>query len=145
MRPINLTSFIVGIFITIGGMAAADPSYATSLVGSTSSAAGFDGLSVDGVLYDVTFDNASYDTVYSSSAPTFFGKAGLADDAALALSSALTAAGVTNLVGYVSPGGLQVALVPYADAGGLFTGGVGDLPIDFGVRFGCLERAECWI
>ncbi len=118
----SLRGFAAAICIAILSMAVVDPLIAATLVGSTSDATGINGLLVDGVLYDVTFTNASYDTVYSSSQPTFFGNASGADDAATALSSALTAAGVTNLDGFVdSTNSLQAAQVPYADASGLFT------------------------
>jgi hypothetical protein len=70
-----------------------------TLAGTTSDASGIDGLVVDGVTYDVRFYNSSYDSIYSSTAPTFLGKSGGAADAASALASALSSFDVTELVG----------------------------------------------
>jgi hypothetical protein len=81
------------------GIVAAGPSHALSLVGTTSDASGIDGLVVDGVTYDVTFANGSYNTVYSITAPTFLGNSSGSVDAANALASAMNALGVTDILG----------------------------------------------
>ncbi len=63
---------------------------ADSLIGTTSNPTGIDGVVVDGTTYNVTFDyGVSYNTVYSSTPPTFLGNSNGATDAAIALSSAL--------------------------------------------------------
>jgi hypothetical protein len=69
---------------------------------------------VDGVTYDVTFYNSSYDSIYSPTAPTFLGNSSGAADAASALASALTSFGVTRLVGIGPPN--DTLLVPFSDA-----------------------------
>lgn len=61
-----------------------------TLVGSATDPTGFDGLIIDGKTYDVTFVGGSYNSVYSSVQPTFFGNATGASDAATAIASALT-------------------------------------------------------
>jgi hypothetical protein len=93
---------------------AAGPSHAMSLVGTPSDASGIDGLVVDGVTYDVTFYNSSYDSIYSSTVPTFLGNSGGAADAASALASVLSSFGVTELVG-IGPQA-NALLVPFSDA-----------------------------
>jgi hypothetical protein len=74
---------------------------AVTLVGTTTDAMGIDGLVVDGVTYNVTFENASYDTVYMTMPPTFLGNFSGAQDAANALASALNVLEVTNLAGLI--------------------------------------------
>jgi hypothetical protein len=96
------------------GIVATGPSHAMSLVGTTSDALGIDGLVVDGVTYDVTFYDSPYNSVYSSTLPTFLGNSGGAADAASALASALTSLDVTQLAG-IGPQ-YNALLVPFSDA-----------------------------
>jgi hypothetical protein len=107
----------LGLLACIASIVPADPSHALSLslVGTTSDASGINGLVVDGVTYDVTFYNSSYDAIYSSTAPTFLGNSGGAADAVSALASALTSFDVTELlVGIGSQN--NALLVPFSDA-----------------------------
>jgi hypothetical protein len=91
---------------------------AAILVGTTTDASGIDGLVVDGVTYDVTFVNASYDTVYpSGSPPTFLNNLSGASDAASNLAAALNTLSVSVLSGASKP----FALIPYYDAAGYDT------------------------
>ena len=101
------------------GVVVADPSHATTLVGTTSDAMGFDGLVVDGVTYNVTFINNDYSTVYAS-IPTFLGNTSGALEAAAALASALNAFSVTALEGE-SLGPNYFLLVPYSNNSGVNT------------------------
>src|ERR1039458_2032392 len=93
--------------VTLLGMSQAG---AETLVGTTTDATGIDGLVVGSLTYNVTFENASYDTVYPS-APTFLGNSSGAEDAASAIESALNSLGVTALTGI--SGDFQVVEVPY--------------------------------
>jgi hypothetical protein len=105
---------ILGLLACIASIVSADPSNASSLVGTTSDASGINGLVVDGVTYDVKFFNSSFDSIYSSTAPTFLGNSGGAADAASALAAALTFFSVTQLVG-IGPQD-NALLVPFSDA-----------------------------
>ncbi len=69
-----------------------------SLQGTTTNPTGFDGLLVDGTLYDVTFSSGSYNSTYSSPA-TFLNNQTGAQDASVALANALNGAGVYGLDG----------------------------------------------
>jgi len=99
MRRFKLKNLALTICIIFGGIVGTGSSYAAILsAGSTTNdALGIDGVSVDGVIYNVTFTNASYITAYGSTPPTFLGSG--ANDAASALASALNNLGVTGLVG----------------------------------------------
>jgi len=61
---------------------------ATTLVGTTSVPTGVDGLVVEGITYNVAFDQGSYNQVFSVTPPTFTSIQG-ASDAANALAAAL--------------------------------------------------------
>jgi len=116
MWRLKITSFAVGVFITTACMVAAGPSYADPiLVGTTTDATGIDGLVVDGTTYDVTFIFSSYDSVYATTPPTFFGNGPGAADASSALVSALNTLGVAVLTG-LDPAiyGEENLAVPYA-------------------------------
>src|SRR5262245_33843844 len=71
------------LFVTDRAMA--DP----VLVGTTTDATGINGLVVDGITYDVTFVDGSYDTAFAGSTPTFANNLTGAQDAATALAAAL--------------------------------------------------------
>jgi hypothetical protein len=103
----RLKNLTVAAFIVIGGIVGAGSSYATTFVGSLSDATGLDGLVVDGVTYNVTFDNGAYTTVYATTPPTFSGDEHGADDAATALALALNALQVTGI------NGLSLSSIPY--------------------------------
>jgi len=107
-------SLLVGVFIAIGGMVVGGPSYAQMLQGTTTDATGIDGLTVGTTVYDVTFVEGSYNTVYASTPPTFLGAAATALSATNALASALSSLDVSAL-----PGGATIALVPYASSPGV--------------------------
>jgi PEP-CTERM motif len=62
--------------------------------GGTGYATGIDDLFVGSASYNVEFINASYDTLYASMSPTFFGNAAGANDAANAIMDALNAESV---------------------------------------------------
>jgi hypothetical protein len=62
---------------------------AVTLVGTQTDLTGIDGLVIDGNTYNVDFVGGSYNSVYSSVLPTFFGNATGASDAAVAIASAL--------------------------------------------------------
>jgi len=90
---------------------------AATLVGTTNDATGIDGLVVDGVTYNVTFVNASFDSVYGftppaglGNPPTFLGNQAGATDAATALADALTSLFVIQLTGLLGP---DTALIPF--------------------------------
>jgi hypothetical protein len=92
---------------------------AVTLVGTTSDATGIDGLVVDGVTYNVTFVNDSFNSVYAfnppislGNPPTFLGNQAGATDAATALADALTSLFVIQLTGLALPVG-EIALIPY--------------------------------
>ena len=91
---------------------------AATLVGTTTDAMGIDGLVVDGVTYDVTFVNASYNTVFASTPPTFLNNYTGAVDAASALTTALNSLGVTTMHG-VTQSADQFAEIPYSCCNGL--------------------------
>ena len=76
---------------------------------------GIDGLVVDGVTYDVTFFNASYDTVYASTPPTFIVNSSGAFEAAFELADALNALGVQHLDGLTATP--ETAAVPFDNTG----------------------------
>jgi hypothetical protein len=99
---------------------------AATLVGTTTTAMGIDGLVVDGLTYNVTFVNGSYNSVYASTPPTFSGNASAATDASAALAAALTSFSVTAL----SPLGTIVApqnvVAPYSDSPPLVSAGVAE-------------------
>lgn len=59
--------------------------------GGTGYATGIDDLNVGGTLYNVEFIDASYDSVFSSVIPTFFGSAAGANEAANAIMDVLNA------------------------------------------------------
>jgi hypothetical protein len=102
---------------------------AATLVGTTSDATGIDGLVVDGVIYDVTFVHASYDTVYASTAPTFLGNFTGATDAAAALAAALNALGVETLDG-IPPPNLEEAAIPYETFGVVSSGTMSECAVN---------------
>jgi hypothetical protein len=89
------------------GATVAMPAQADTLVGTTSNPTGIDGLNVDGTTYDVTFVNGSYNSVYGSATPSFFGNATGAADAAQAIKT-----GLDDL--NVQPVALTEILVPVA-------------------------------
>ena len=91
---------------------------AATLVGTTSDATGIDGLVVDGVTYNVTFVNASFNSVYAftpptslGNPPTFLGNQAGATDAAMALADALTSLFVITLTGLTTVA--PTALIPF--------------------------------
>ena len=133
MRSINLASFMLAVFIAIGGVVVAGPSYAVSLVGTTTDAQGIDGLLIGSTTYDVTFVNNSYNSVYPPG-PTFLGDTSGANAAAAALTSALNDLSVTNLVGLPAsqPGGFGTPnltlVVPYSSAVGDYAVGCATYP-----------------
>src|SRR5664280_2066128 len=80
------------------GFGAGWPSYAATLIGTTTNASGIDGVVIDSITYDVTFVRDSYNNVYASTPPTFLNSAGVTD-ATTALISALNVLKVTQVVG----------------------------------------------
>jgi hypothetical protein len=70
---------------------------AATLVGQSTDASGIDGLLVDGVSYNVSFEHVNYGSVPGLNPGTFYGTSG-ALDASSALISALNSLGVTGLV-----------------------------------------------
>jgi hypothetical protein len=113
MRYLKVKNLTASALIVIGAMVGPGLSYADTLVGTTTDATGIDGLVVDGVTYDVTFENAAYNTVYATTPPTFLGNQTGATDAANALVTALNAFSVTDLTGLTS---IAQAAVPYRTA-----------------------------
>jgi hypothetical protein len=97
----------------IAGMALLGVSQAgaATLVGTTTDATGIDGLVVDGTTYNLTFSDASYNSVYASSAPTFLGNFSGAIDASIALAAALNDLNVLTLTGLVNT--VEAAWIPY--------------------------------
>jgi hypothetical protein len=116
-----LTSCVLALTVSFG-LTVAGPSNATTLLGPTSAASGFNGLVVDTVTYDVTFVHDSYNSVYASTTPTFLGNSTGASDAMIALVSALRGSDVTGLVGLVLPDYYTVLylVVPYSVPAGNF-------------------------
>jgi len=98
------------------GVVGADISHADTLIGTTSNAMGIAGLVVDGVTYNVTFVNDSYNNVYASTPPTFLGNQSGATDASLALASDLSSFGVIRLVGITDP--TQNLFISYLNTSG---------------------------
>jgi hypothetical protein len=90
---------------------------ADTLIGTTSDPTGINGLVVDGTTYNVTFVNGSYNAVYTSTPPTFFGNATGALDAATVIANDLNSFGV-SVFGINQPS----YFVPVRDAMGLNTG-----------------------
>jgi hypothetical protein len=114
----KITSYVV--FIAIGGMVAAGPSQAVSLVGTATDASGLNGLVVDGVTYDVTFIHDLYNDVYPPNPNTFLSNPSGAADAAAALKSALNSFSVTILTGLNTGQASQQLSVPYAELGTVY-------------------------
>jgi hypothetical protein len=83
-------------------MVAVDRSHASTLVGTVGDASGIDGLSVDGVLYDVTFEHESYNAIFLETPPIFLNNQKLGDAASDALAAALHGLGVWGLMGISS-------------------------------------------
>ena len=102
---------LAGLIVCMALISVSQASAAT-LVGTTTDAMGIDGLVVDSVTYDVMFVNATYDTVYGSTPPTFFGNGSGAADAATALSSALNSLLVDTISGATA--GNNAFYIPYA-------------------------------
>jgi hypothetical protein len=72
---------------------------AETLIGTTSSSTGLDGLVVDGTTYDVAFIGGigtSYNTTYPSTPPTFLGNTSGAFDAATAIAASFNALAVST-------------------------------------------------
>jgi hypothetical protein len=119
-------SLSLGIFIALACMVAAGPSVAATLVGTTDDASGINGLVIDGVTYNATFVNGSYNSVYASTPPTFLCNPGCAgaNDAVAVLLSALNSLNVIDLVGLSpSSGGIGAptygALIPEVVGSGI--------------------------
>lgn len=95
-----MKSRLVGLLalVTLLGVSQAG---AETLAGSTTDATGINGLVVDGVTYNVTFESASYDTVYVTDGlpNTFLGNPSGASDAASDLLAAINFLGVEQLIG----------------------------------------------
>lgn len=85
--------------------------------GGTGFAIGIDDLVVAGVNYNVDFMDASYDSVYASMAPTFFGDAAGASVAADAIMDALNAEAVVPEINAFPN---EILWVSYDVAGGDF-------------------------
>jgi hypothetical protein len=127
------------------------PSHATSIVGSTTNATGINGVVVDGTTYDVTFYyDVTYNSVYSSSPPTFLNNPTGALHASKALIAALNSLGVLYLSGWSQPlpniGGF--AAIPVTDNGSVFgsTGAAEKIPGNWaqgGVSFGDTSAFPC--
>lgn len=118
MRRLKKWNLTVAASIVIGGIVGAGSAYATTLTGTTSAATGIDGLVVDGVTYNVTFDPGSYSSVYAAT-PTFLGNQPGAQDAAIALAAALQSLGVTGIAGISSSYSFQELDIPYQLEGGV--------------------------
>jgi hypothetical protein len=71
---------------------------AATLVGQSTDASGIDGLVVDGVSYNVSFEQVNYGSVPGLNPSTFYGNPSGAFDASSALISALNSFGVSVLV-----------------------------------------------
>ena len=108
-------------------------------MGTTSDATGIDGLVVDGVTYNVTFVNASFNSVYAftpptslGNPPTFLGNQAGATDAATALADALTSLGVIQLTGIATV--VPTALIPFDNQPDLINSSMGARgPVGWGV------------
>jgi hypothetical protein len=92
---------------------------AATLVGTTTDATGIDGLVVDGITYNVTFSDASYNSVYASSTPIFLGNFLGAQHASTALATALNALGVVSLTEISNS--TEAAFIPYTYIPGAVT------------------------
>lgn len=73
--------------------------WAAAIVGSASNVTGITGLTIDGHTYNVSFSTGSYNTTYTSLAPTFLSSANGADLASQAISALFGASNVTGLMG----------------------------------------------
>jgi hypothetical protein len=71
---------------------------AATLVGQSTDVSGIDGLVVDGVSYNVSFEQVNYGSVPGLNPSTFYGNPSGAFDASSALISALNSFGVSGLV-----------------------------------------------
>lgn len=101
---------LAAVFIVIGGMVGTGSSYAATLSpgSTTSDALGIDGLVVDGVTYNITFENIGYNILYGCDSnnppncknpPTFEGNEALANEVAADLATALNTLHVTGISG----------------------------------------------
>jgi hypothetical protein len=88
-RPFASTLVLAFAWFALSMATAPKAAQAQTLVGTTSFPTGVDGLTVDGTTYNVTFTPGSYNTVFASTPPTFFGNATGAHDAATDLAAAL--------------------------------------------------------
>jgi hypothetical protein len=98
MQLFKMTSLLLGVFVTIGGMFVGGQSHAATLLGTTNPALGINGLEVDGVTYNVTFDGSEITTA-------FLGNSTEAAAAASALATALNNFGVSSIF-YAPPPGV---------------------------------------
>jgi hypothetical protein len=105
-----------GVFIALALTGSA--AHAGFLEGKT-----YDNVTIDGTAYNVTFQDGSYDSVYSSTPPTFLNNESGAYDAIHALST-LFLLTPHNIGGPAN--NYDAAWVPHADNGSMFTAWITD-------------------
>jgi hypothetical protein len=115
MWRLEIKKLTIAVFFGVGAMLGAGSSHAhPTLVGTTNAANGIDGLVVDGVTYNVSFEYGQYSSVFPSP-PTFLGNQNGANDAANSLAAALNLLGVRCIQAYCpgGPGDISDVFIPY--------------------------------
>jgi hypothetical protein len=115
MWRLEIKKLTIAVFFGVGVMLGAGSSHAhPTLVGTTNAADGIDGLVVDGVTYNVSFEYGPYSSVFPSR-PTFLGDQGGANDAANQLAAALNLLHVRCIQAYCpgGPGDISTVSIPF--------------------------------
>lgn len=87
----SITRLLKSMTLALGLLAGSMADAAPTVTYSSGVAVGIQDLVVDGMNYDVSFEFGSYNTIFSSNAPTFLGNALGANDAANALLAVMNA------------------------------------------------------
>jgi len=105
--------------LAMAAIGAVNTTWAASiLIGTTGDPTGIDGLAVGSAVYNVTFENGTYNSVFGSIPPTFLGSLSNAVAASEDLGGALNALGVSGLNGVINTNDFTyVAYVPYGISG----------------------------
>lgn len=113
---------IIKLFLGIVFFVASFTANAVPIVqGPLSAVSGITGLDVDGTLYDVTFVNDSYNNVFSSSTPTFFGDGASAQAAAIAMVNVFNSLSVTGILDLTDINGSPIYIdIPTAESVGFY-------------------------
>lgn len=109
-----LAQFYVAGMVTAGLVAVANPANAAAVWDSTN--ATINNLDIDGQRYNVSFSGGSYNTVYGTSTPTFFGNFAGARNAANAIASFFSSndgfEALPNTFSFNNGGQLSSGLIP---------------------------------